>query len=426
MDKHVYNTYCRILETELIMATGCTEPIAVAYAGAKAKELLGKLPEKVDVKCSGNIIKNVKGVVVPQSGGRRGIAPAALIGIVGGNPDKVLDVLADVTEADINQMAKLLEAGICATGLVEGVANLYIDLYVEAGDENARVIISDYHNNIIKMEKNGKVVYEKGGAGDNSNAPDKSLMNVKDILEFADCVDIEDVRGPIENQIKCNVAISQEGLTNKWGAEVGRTLTETNESGSLKVKACAAAAAGSDARMAGCAMPVVINSGSGNQGITTTLPVVTYAEAYNVPHDKLIRGMVVSDLIALLQKRYIGSLSAYCGAVSAACGAACGIAYMLDLGTKVIEDTITNTICTTGGIVCDGAKSSCGAKINASVHAALTALDMAKKGRVFQPGEGLTFSNIEDTIANVGYMGREGMRSTDITVLNLMLQNNPE
>ena len=426
MDKHVYDTYVALLKTELIMATGCTEPIAVAYAGAKAKELLGKMPEKVDVKCSGNIIKNVKGVVVPQSGGRRGIAPAALIGIVGGNPDKVLDVLADVTQEDIDKMAGLLEAGICTTGLIEGVANLYIDMYLEAGDESARVIISDYHNNIIRTEKNGQVVYEKGASGDAAKAPDKSLMNVKDILEFADCCDIEDVRGPIENQLSCNTAISKEGLENKWGAEVGRTLTETNEPFSLKVKACAAAAAGSDARMAGCAMPVVINSGSGNQGITTIMPVVTYAEAYNIPHEKLIRGMVVSDLIALLQKRYIGSLSAYCGAVSAACGAACGIAYMMDLGTKVIEDTITNTICTTGGIVCDGAKSSCGAKIAASVNAALTALDMAKKGRVFQPGEGLTFSSVEETIASVGYMGREGMKSTDITVLNLMLGNNPK
>lgn len=425
MDKKVYDSYVNILNHELIVAMGCTEPIAIAYAGAKARAVLGKMPQYCTVRCSGNIIKNVKGVVVPQSGGRRGIDTAATLGIVGGDAQRMLDVLATVRREDVEQMERLLSQGFCKCELQEGVANLYIQLTVGAGEEWVRVEICDYHTNITRIEKNGQVLLEKAQeTAQEDDAPDKSLLNLKDIIAFGNCVKLEDVRQVIERQIDCNSAISQEGLAHSWGAQVGRTLMRTAREDDLKARACAMAAAGSDARMAGCALPVVINSGSGNQGITVTMPVLAYAQQNHVDHDTVCRALCVANLISIHQKRYIGSLSAYCGAVSAGCAAVCGIAYMLGEGYEVIADTITNTICNVGGIVCDGAKSSCAAKIASSVNAALTALDMARSRSVFQPGEGLTGSDVEQTIAMVGCMGRDGMRSTDIQILNLMLGNN--
>jgi len=424
MEKRVYDSYVNILNHELIVALGCTEPIAIAYAGAKARAVLGKMPDRCTVRCSGNIIKNVKGVVVPQSSGKRGIDVAATLGIVGGDADRVLDVLAGVQPEDVAAMDRLLEQGFCKCELQEGVANLYIALTVYAGEEYALVEISDYHTNITRIEKNGQVLLEQSGQSQGEgDLPDKALLNLKDILEFGSCVRMEDVQSVIERQISCNRAISDEGLNHPWGAQVGRTLMKTAGSDDLKVFSCAAAAAGSDARMAGCALPVVINSGSGNQGITVTMPILSYAEKYHVGHEMVCRALCVANLISVHQKRYIGSLSAYCGAVSAACAAACGIAYMMGESYDVISRTITNTICTVGGIVCDGAKSSCAAKIAASVNAALTALDMARMDHVFQPGEGLTCSDVEQTIATVGCMGREGMKSTDVEILNLMLDN---
>lgn len=250
---------------------------------------------------------------------------------------------------------------------------------------------------------------------------DKNLLNLRNIIEFADCVKMTDIEEIIGKQIAYNSAISEEGLKDAWGAQVGRTLTENNPAQDIKVTAAAAAAAGSDARMNGCPLPVVINSGSGNQGITITMPVVAYAQKYNISKEKLYAALCLANLVGVHQKKYIGSLSAYCGAVSAAAGTACGIAYMNGAGYEEISETITNTICTTGGIVCNSAKSSCAAKIATAVTAALTGWQMASHQRVFQPGEGLVTENVEDTIANVGRMGREGMRSTDVEILNIML-----
>lgn len=424
MEKRVYDSYIQILKQELILAMGCTEPIAIAYAGAKARSILGKMPERCTVRCSGNIIKNVKGVVVPQSNGKRGIDVAATLGIVGGDAEQVLDVLSCVRAGDVAEMNQLLARGFCKCELQEGTDNLYIDLTVWAGEEYAQVIISDYHTNIIRVEKNGQIILQEEPHSSKSEAfPNKALLNLKDILAFGDCVKMEDVQSIIERQITCNRAISEEGLKNSWGAQVGRTLLQMSPMEDLKVLSCAVAAAGSDARMAGCALPVVINSGSGNQGITITMPILAHADRYHVDHETVCRALCVANLISVHQKQYIGSLSAYCGAVSAACAAACGVAYMMHESYDVIAHTITNTICTVGGIVCDGAKSSCAAKIAASVNAALTALDMARLERVFQPGEGLTCADVEQTIAMVGCMGREGMKSTDIQILNLMLKN---
>lgn len=423
MNTNVYNTYVTILKNELVVALGCTEPIAIAYAGAKVREVLGTMPERCEINCSGNIVKNVKGVTVPNSGGMKGIDTAATLGIVGGNANRILAVLEDITSSQIEEAKKLAGDGFCSCGLVEGVENLYIMITAYAGEESASVEIRDYHSNITKIVKNGEVVFSSSdNHSKQPSGPDKALLNVKDILEFADCVVLSDISAVISRQIECNTAISREGLNNPWGAQVGRTLLETFGA-DVAIRAKAAAAAGSDARMSGCPLPVVINSGSGNQGMTVSLPIIEYAKEYHISEEKLYRALVAGNLISLHQKKYIGSLSAYCGAVSAACGAGVGIAYMLGASYDEICGIITDTITTIGGMVCDGAKPSCAAKIASAVDCALTALHLSRNKRVFQPGEGLVKENVEDTIRSVGRMGREGMKATDIEILNIMLEN---
>lgn len=436
MDQKVYDAYVRILKKELVPALGCTEPIAIAYAGAVARAELGRMPEKCTVWCSGNIVKNVKGVTVPNSGGMKGIDAAAVLGITGGNSDLKLAVLESVTPADIEETKRLLKTDFCTSRLVEGVANLYILLEVSAGEDTVSVEIKDYHSNITKIVKNGEVIFEGGAQCDTDEVTqqeedeDKKLLNVRDILAFAGECRLEDVQETLKRQLAFNQAISDEGLKNPYGAEVGRILLGTRSSEKIptKLKAKARAAAGSDARMSGCSLPVVINSGSGNQGITVTLPVVSYAEDYGVPHEKLLRAMTVANLIAIHQKKYIGSLSAYCGAVSAACGAGAAITWMLGSsgyagGTyEEVSDTITNTIATIGGMVCDGAKPSCAAKISVAVEAALTGYQMSTRRKTFGAGEGLVKDGVEETIESIGRMGKDGMKATDIEILNIMLE----
>ncbi len=422
MDRKIVDTYVALLKAELTMATGCTEPIAIAYAGAKLREVLGCVPERCTVFCSGNMVKNVFAVTVPNSDGSRGIDTAALLGMVGGDADAALDVLHAITPAHIAQMKKLLAEGICSCELVEGVANLYIRIEGTAGKDSALVEIRDYHTNITRIEKNGALLYgaaEEQAAAD--SAPDKSLLNVRDILAFAEEFDLEELRETLTTQIRCNRAIAEEGLKNPWGAQVGRSILEGDCGDSLVNRARAWAAAGSDARMNGCPMPVVINSGSGNQGITVSMPLYVYAKEYGVEEDRMLRALALANLIALHQKRYIGSLSAYCGSVSAATGSACGIAWMLGAGYEEICGVIVNSINTTGGMVCDGAKSSCASKIATAVGMALLGMDMSRKGRVLLPGEGMIREDIEDSIANIGRMGRVGMKSTDVEILNIML-----
>ena len=422
MTSHIYDTYCQILREELIPALGCTEPIAIAYGAAMAKKLLGQMPEHIQLDCSGNIIKNVKSVTVPNSNGLRGLEAAAILGAVGGDPELKLEVLSSVTPEAIAKTQELLKTDICTCGLVEGVANLYILVTLTAGDKSAVVEIRDQHTNITKMVKNGQVLLEKeaDNAGQEQMA-DRSLLNLQDILTFADTVDLKDVQDLLERQIRLNSAISEEGLKHTYGVEVGRSILEYYDPSDVKVRARAAAAAGSDARMNGCSMPVVINSGSGNQGITVSMPVVEYAKNLGASQEKLYRALVVSNLVAVLQKCYIGRLSAFCGAVNAATGAACGVAYLNGDGYDVISRTITNSLCNVGGIVCDGAKSSCAAKIAAAVDAALLGYSIAKEGRAFGAGEGLVKENAEKTIESVGQMGREGMRATDVEILNIMI-----
>ena len=414
--------YFDILKKELVMALGCTEPIAIAYGAAKARQILGQLPEKIIVSCSGNIVKNVKGVTVPNSDGLIGIEAAAILGALGGNPDLELTVLETVTKSDCEKARELLAKNFCECKLIEGVAGLYIIIYMESNDDSVRIEIKDYHSNITMISKNGENIFSNENGENKSIEPDRSVLNVKNILDFADNADIKELAKIIEPQIKYNSAISEEGLKNEYGAQVGKSLLSESGYNDIRTRAKAAAAAGSDARMSGCAMPVVINSGSGNQGITVTMPVVEYAKEMKTTTEKLIRALAVSNLVAIHQKKYIGNLSAYCGVVSAACGSGVGIAYLKDYSYDKICNVITNTIATIGGMVCDGAKASCAAKIASAVDTAFTAINLSEKGLVFQPDTGLVKENVEKTIASIGRMGKEGMKSTDIEILNIMLE----
>lgn len=425
MDRKIYDTYVKLLEQELVPALGCTEPIAIAYAAAKAREVLGQIPERLTLYLSGSIIKNVKGVTVPNSGGLKGIEIAALMGVVGGDAQRELEVLQTVKPEHIAQAKELARQGVCRYDLADAPDNLYILAQAAGGGHEVQVEIRTSHTNITKIEKDGKILFERSQTQQNSFSGqeplDRELLNVKDILQFADEVDLEDIRQTLERQINFNSAISQEGLTHDYGVKVGKNLLENNENADVRTRAKAAAAAGSDARMSGCAMPVVINSGSGNQGMTVSLPIIEYAKEMHADHDKLLRALTVGNLIALHQKRYIGALSAFCGAVCAGAAAGAGIAYLHGAGYDEICRTITNALGSVGGIVCDGAKPSCAAKIAASVEAALLGWDMSRDGDVFADGEGLVKEDIEQTIQSVTRMGREGMRSTNQEILNIMV-----
>lgn len=421
-DNKLYDTYVEILRSELVLALGCTEPIAIALAGAKVRQVLGCMPERIQVECSGNVVKNVKGVTVPHSGGRKGIETAAVLGVVGGNADAELEVLQSVTDANLVELAKLMDTkGFCQCELIENVENLYIVITAFAGEHSASVAIKDRHTNIVSIIKDGKVIYEQKDEERKLSGADKSLLSVRNILHFADEIEIEKIQSIIEIQIQANTAISQEGLSGDYGASVGKTLLKFYGD-DIKTRAKAAAAAGSDARMSGCAMPVVINSGSGNQGMTVSLPVIEYAKELGASHDKLIRALAVSNLVSILQKRYIGSLSAYCGAVSAACGSGAGIAYLYGASYEQICQTIVNTLANVGGIVCDGAKPSCAAKIASSVDAAIMGYMLTMAGKGFEPGEGIVKDDIEETIRAIGHIGKDGMHATDLEILRIMLQ----
>ncbi|QNM04504.1 L-cysteine desulfidase family protein [Qiania dongpingensis] len=419
MNKSSYNNYVSILRSELLPALGCTEPIAIAYCAAKARQTLGCMPDMVSVACSGNIIKNVKGVTVPNSGGLKGVEAAAVLGIIGGDAEKELEVLEHVSGRDIEETEAFLKTGKCTVSLQEGEENLYVMCTLKSGTDTASVELKTKHNHISKIEKNGKVIFSQPDVV-TEEAGNKKLLNLEEIYEFANCVKIDDVKEVIERQIQMNMAIAEEGVQNSWGVNVGAECLKMSGDDTLR-RAEALAAAGSDARMSGCPMPVVINSGSGNQGITLTAPVVTYAKDLKVSGEKLIRAMVLANLISIHQKRFIGNLSAYCGATSAATAAACGVAYLYDESMEVISNTIINSIATIGGMVCDGAKPSCAAKIRSAVDTAMLAYRLAKDGRVYQSGEGLVEKDAETTIRNVGRMGRVGMASTDVEILNIMI-----
>lgn len=414
------SNYLEILHSELIPALGCTEPIAVAFAAAKARSVLGTFPDKLELHCSGNVIKNVKGVTVPNSGGLIGLDVAAVLGTVCGCADRELQVLEDATEEDIARTQELIRNNYVICILEEGVENLYIRAVVSSGEHTAEVIIEKKHNLITHICKDGVTLYHHNPEIHTEKYVDKSTLSIRGILEFAESVSLESVQELLDRQIEMNSRIADEGLRRGYGAQIGQTLLDT-EGENVIIRARARAAAGSDARMSGCSLPVVINSGSGNQGMTLSLPVIEYAKELHVDREKLYRALVVSNLTAIHIKRYIGSLSAFCGAVSAACAAGAAITYLHGGSYDQICTTIVNTLGNTSGIICDGAKPSCAAKIACAVEGAILAHNMSMMGRSFQPGEGLIREDIEDTIKSIGYVARVGMKNTDVEVLNVMI-----
>lgn len=418
-----YNSYIKILKEELVPAMGCTEPIAIAYAAAKAAEVLAEKISRLHVSCSGNIVKNVKGVIVPNSGGQKGIEAAAILGAVGGDPSKELEVISNATDEARAVTRDLVRKNICTVSLAEDVPNLYIEVTAEGENHKSTVKIENFHTNITLIKRDDEILVERQPervSVKTQSSADKKVMTLKGIIDFADTLKISDVEEIFDRQVDYNVRISQEGLDNKWGACIGKTIIET-WGNDVRSCACARAAAGSDARMSGCPLPVVINSGSGNQGITVTLPVVEYAEKWRISREKMYRALAVSNLVSLYIKHYIGSLSAFCGAVSAASGAGAAITYMAGGDYASVGRTITNTLANVGGIVCDGAKPSCAAKIASSVHAAILAHHMSMNHEQFMGGEGFVEEDVERTIKNMGYIGKIGMKETDREILNVMI-----
>ena len=421
MERRIYDAYVKILREELVPAMGCTEPIAVAYAAALARKTLGTMPETVDIRVSANIIKNVKSVVVPHTGGLRGIAAAAAAGIVAGVADAQLEVLAQVTEDQIAQMAPYLQQAKFAVAPSETDYIFDIQIAVAAAEHTAFVQIAGGHTNVIGLRKDDRVLVEKEYIqGSQVEETDHSLLSVEKIVEFADMVRIEDVQEVLEHQIACNTAIAEEGLRGDWGANIGSVLLKAYGD-SVANRAKAWAAAGSDARMSGCEKPVVINSGSGNQGLTASLPVIVYAKELNADKELLYRALVVSNLITVHLKTGIGRLSAYCGATSAGCGAGAGITYLYGGRFHAIAHTIVNAVAINSGMICDGAKASCAAKIASAVEAGLLGMQMQLAGEQFYGGDGIVTKGVENTIANIGRLASVGMVQTDKEIIDIMV-----
>ena len=417
----LYKQFIAILEEELRPAMGCTEPIALAYAGAKAKQILGKQPDRIEVLVSGNIIKNVKSVVVPNTGGLRGIAAAICAGVVAGNADKQLEVIAQVSKED----QALLKNYMAETPvrIEPATSNLVfdIDLTLFAGEDKANVRIVNHHTNIVHMSHNEEILLDLPvEESSEDNLTDKSCLSIERIVEFADVLNPEDVRASIGRQLEYNMAIAKEGLLGSWGANIGSVILSQQGTANNR-KAAAYAAAGSDARMSGCEMPVIILSGSGNQGITASVPVAVYAEAFGATEEQLFKAVAVSDLITVHQKTGIGRLSAYCGAISAGCGAGAGIAYLHGGRKEAVAHTVVNAVAILSGTICDGAKPSCAAKIAAAVDAGILGYNMYLENQQFYGGDGIVTKGADATVVNVGRLAREGMRETDRTILEIML-----
>ena len=417
-----YDSYVEILKEELIPAMGCTEPIAIALAAAKARDALGRIPERCQAEVSGNIIKNVKAVTVPNTGGLKGIEASVAAGAVAGRADLELEVLSQVTPQEIEAMREFLETREIKVIPATGDRVFYIKVSVWAEGHSACCEIVDYHTNIILIQRDEEVLFHaEPTEGGKPEQTDRSVLNVEEIVRFADCLDVADVEEILSRQVAYNSAISAEGMTGKWGAAIGKTLRNLYGD-DVAVRAKAAAASGSDARMSGCEMPVVIVSGSGNQGMTTSLPVIEYARDMGASHEELLRALTVANLVTIHQKTGIGRLSAFCGAVSAGCGAAAGIAYLKGGRYKVIAHTIANTLAICSGMICDGAKPSCAAKIAAAVDAGLMGYHMyVNGGHQFVGGEGIIKKGVENTIDNVGRLARLGMRGTDQEILDIMV-----
>jgi L-cysteine desulfidase len=419
----LYRQYIAILEEELRPAMGCTEPIALAYAAAKAREVLGAIPHRVEAHVSGNIIKNVKSVVVPNTGGLRGIAAAICAGIVAGDAKKELQVISSVSDEQRIALAEYLSTAQVDIFPSESDLVFDIDLILYAEQNHVRLRITNHHTNIVLIQKNDEIILELPiTESSDDNLTDKSCLSIERIIEFADALDVEDVRSSMGRQIEYNMAISNAGLEGNWGANIGRVILR-RQGTSLEKRACAYAAAGSDARMSGCEKPVIILSGSGNQGITASVPVVVMAKEIGASEEELLKAVVVSDLVTIHQKTGIGRLSAYCGAISAGCGAGAGIAYLRGGRFHAVAHTVVNAIAILSGTICDGAKPYCAAKIAAAVDAGILGYDMYLENQQFYGGDGIVTKGVDKTVFNVGRLAREGMRQTDKTILQIMLSD---
>lgn len=413
--------YIEILNEELLPAMGCTEPIAVAYAAAIAKSILGTTPQRVKVQVSGNIIKNVKSVIVPNTGGLKGIAAAVAAGCVAGQADKKLEVISEVSSRQKAAIKEFMDVVPIEITAADSPHIFYINITVLADEHCATVCITDYHTNIVLKKRDQEVIFAKqADDGAQNIKSDRSILNVQDIINFANTVDLDKVKQLLDRQIAYNTTIAAEGLTNTYGANIGKVLLATYGD-DIKIRAKAKAAAGSDARMNGCELPVVIVSGSGNQGITASIPVIEYARELKVTEEKLYRALLISNLVTIHLKTGIGRLSAYCGAVSAGCGSGAGIAYLYGGGYPEIAHTIVNSLAIASGIICDGAKASCAAKIALAVEAGIIGYHMYVNGQQFRDGDGIVTKGVENTIKNVGELAQDGMRETDKQILKIML-----
>ena len=431
MDKEVCQRLSALLVHELIPALGCTEPIAIAYCTSCAASLLEQVPEKIILEASSNIIKNVKSVIVPNSHGMKGIEAAAILGALARAPERKLEVLEGLEDEQIVQADRLLSEGICEVRRLESPHPLHIIARCQAGGHEALAEICDQHTHLVRLALDGENKMEDHV--DSSTAEqsfDFSDLQLKDLIDYAEEGDFGEAEDSLQRQLKLNSAIAEEGLSNKWGANIGQ-LHKTQISGEEKAytarkMAIAMASAGSDARMSGCDLPVVINSGSGNQGMTVSMPPYAYARVYDIPRERLMKALALANLIALYQKNFIGRLSAFCGAVSAAVGSVCGIAWMLGGDEDLLQRIINNTLGTISGMVCDGAKASCAAKIAAALNVAFDAYELAERGISFANGDGIVKASADETIRAVGRMARLGMRATDAEIIDIMLSKTAE
>ncbi len=415
-----YQQYIKVLKEELVAAMGCTEPVSIAYAAARARELLGAEPRHVLIEASGNIIKNVKSVTVPHTGGMKGIEAAAAAGIAAGDASRGLQVIASIAESSLPQIKAYLERSDIQVRRLESADVLDLIVRVRHGEEEAAVRISGAHDHIVWEMKNGDVLLRREKPRQ-EEAPliDRSFMSVEGILDFADSVGLDEVSDVLQRQIRCNMAIANEGLKQGYGANIGRVLLDMRGD-DLHTRVRAYAAAGSDARMSGCGLPVIINSGSGNQGITASVPLVVWGRAHQAGRELLYRSLIVSNLITIHLKNGIGKLSAYCGVISAGCGAACGICYQDGGDLEAVSHTLVNALAVNSGVVCDGAKPSCAAKIASAIEAGLLGYEMYRHGSQFRGGEGIVSKGVENTIRNISRLAREGMQQTDREIIEIM------
>lgn len=417
----LYRQFVSILKEELQPAMGCTEPIALAYAGAKAKQLLGKLPQRIDVLVSGNIIKNAKSVIVPHTGGLRGIAAAVAVGVVAGDAERQLEVISSVTAEQQQALKRFLSDTTIHVSPALSDLIFDIDVTLHADADTARVRIVNHHTNIVHLSRNGEVLLDMPvQESSEDHLTDKSCLSIERIVDFADALDVADIEECVGRQIEYNLAIAKEGLENDWGANIGSVIIHQQGTSNNR-RAAAYAAAGSDARMSGCEMPVVILSGSGNQGITACVPVAFYAKALGSSREQLLKAVALSDLVTIHQKTGIGRLSAYCGAISAGCGAGAGIAYLHGGRHEAVAHTVVNAVAILSGTICDGAKPSCAAKIAAAVDAGILGYNMYLEHQQFFGGDGIVTKGADETVSNIGRLAREGMRETDRTILKIML-----